>query len=335
MTAKHKLTGIDVFALWNKRIKGENITKLLLVTFVLCWFSGLILFPLIGIIKETVKNGSAIFVASLNSPAAFHSFLLTLIMTTVAVVLNTLLGTIMALVFARQDFKGKLFLESLIDLPFAVSPVMAGFMFIILFGPNGWIGSWFEAMNIKIIYALPGIGFPVTCREQDGTLDTLFYAFLDNRQCILTRDQHDCQVHRPWNGRYIWVGFETVNCVDVRIHRIDVPGKFLILKRQKKQFARFQPSGQADNSHRSGMKQGLYLFNSGCHGFVFCVWCLVFCILCLVFGILCFVFNSWLWPFGCSFSAHRFESVLHRWCRFAKPWPPWIHSAAKQIYQET
>ena len=157
MVLKDKSGGIEVITLRNKKIRRENIVKLLLIMFVLSWFFGLILFPLFGIIRETVKNGFSIFAASLNSPASFHSFLLTLIMTTVAVILNTLLGTLMAIVFARQDFKGKLFMESLIDLPFAVSPVVAGFMFIILFGPNGWIGSWFEAMNIKIIYALPGM----------------------------------------------------------------------------------------------------------------------------------------------------------------------------------
>ena len=59
--------------------------------------------------------------------------------------------------FRQQDFRGKLFLEGLLDLPFAVSPVVAGFMFIILFGPKGWLGNWFHAYNIKIIYALPGM----------------------------------------------------------------------------------------------------------------------------------------------------------------------------------
>lgn len=63
----------------------------------------------------------------------------------------------MAIVFARQNFKGKLFLESILDLPFAISPIVAGFMFVVLFGPNGWIGKWFESVDIKIVYALPGM----------------------------------------------------------------------------------------------------------------------------------------------------------------------------------
>jgi sulfate transport system permease protein len=141
----------------DKKISREKLGQWLLIAAVLLWFSLLILFPLAGIIKETIRNGLSIFISSLSSSSSLHAFWLTLLTTVFAVVLNTILGTIMALVFARQNFKGKLFLESLIDLPFAVSPVVAGFMFIILFGPNGWLGNWFAAVNIKIIYALPGM----------------------------------------------------------------------------------------------------------------------------------------------------------------------------------
>ncbi len=157
MKARHKPGGINVIAKWKQKIIKENIGKWLLIIAVIAWFSQLILFPLYGIIKETIKNGLAIFVTSLSSPASLHSFWLTLIITIIAVIINTILGIVLAVVFAYRHFKGKLLLESLVDLPFAVSPVVAGFMFIILFGPNGWIGSWFERMNIKIIYALPGM----------------------------------------------------------------------------------------------------------------------------------------------------------------------------------
>ena len=157
MRAKQKPGGINVIAKWKQKIIKENIGKWLLIIAVMLWFSQLILFPLYGIIKETVKNGLAIFVTSLSSPASLHSFWLTLIITLIAVIINTILGIVLAVVFAFKHFKGKLLMESLVDLPFAVSPVVAGFMFIILFGPNGWIGSWFERVNIKIIYALPGM----------------------------------------------------------------------------------------------------------------------------------------------------------------------------------
>jgi sulfate transport system permease protein len=177
MITRHKSNLIFVNAIRQKKIIRENIVKWLLIIFVLLWFFILILFPLGGIIKETVKNGLATFVTSISSPASLHSFLLTFIITVIAVIINTLLGVILAIVFSRYNFKGKLLLESLIDLPFAVSPVVAGFMFIILFGPGGWIGSWFESVNIKIIYALPGmiiatlfVTFPFVVREILPTL---------------------------------------------------------------------------------------------------------------------------------------------------------------------
>lgn len=153
----HGNSTIDVLAIRSKQVRRQDIGKWVLTGIALSWFSILILFPLWGIFKETVKSGLSTFVTSLSTPSSLHAFMLTVVITTLAVVINTVIGTIMAVVFARQNFKGKLFMESLLDLPFAVSPVVAGFMFILLFGPNGWIGSWFESMNIKIIYALPGM----------------------------------------------------------------------------------------------------------------------------------------------------------------------------------
>jgi sulfate transport system permease protein len=137
--------------------KQKQTGKWILISVVLLWFFVLIIFPLIGIVRETFKNAISVITSSLSSTASTHAFWLTILITFVAVVINTIFGTIMAIVFAKQNFKGKLFLESLIDLPFAVSPIVAGFMFVILFGPGGWIGSWFYSMNIKIIYALPGM----------------------------------------------------------------------------------------------------------------------------------------------------------------------------------
>ncbi len=148
---------IEVLSLWRGKIKKKHLGQLILTAMVLLWLLLLILLPLYGIIHETVKNGWSTFIASLNNPTSLRAFFLTLVITVVAVTINTLLGTIMALVFAQQHFKGKLLLESFVDLPFAVSPVVAGFMFILLFGPHGWLGSWFLSMNIKIIYALPGM----------------------------------------------------------------------------------------------------------------------------------------------------------------------------------
>ena len=137
--------------------RKKNIGKNLLILSVLLWFLVLVMVPIYGILKQVIHNGMKIFLASISTPSAGHSFKLTLLLTVSAIVINTIFGTIVALVLVKQTFKGKLFLEGLLDLPFAVSPVVAGFMFIILFGPKGWLGSWFQAYNIKIIYALPGM----------------------------------------------------------------------------------------------------------------------------------------------------------------------------------
>lgn len=134
-----------------------NWGKRILISIVLLWFLLMIIVPLLEIIREACSRGTGIIKASLISPESAHAFWLTLFITFGTVIINTILGTILAIVLAKQKFKGKLFLESLIDLPFAVSPVVAGFMFIILFGPQGWIGSWFSSVNIKIIYAVPGM----------------------------------------------------------------------------------------------------------------------------------------------------------------------------------
>lgn len=152
--------------------RGKNYFRVLLILLVICWFIVLIMFPLYGILKEVIGNGFAKFFESINSPASRHAFKLTFLITLTAIILNTLFGIIMALMFVKQTFRGKLLLEGLIDLPFAVSPVIAGLMFIILFGPRGWMGNWFGVHGIKIIYALPGmliatlfVTFPFIVRE--------------------------------------------------------------------------------------------------------------------------------------------------------------------------
>jgi sulfate/thiosulfate transport system permease protein len=147
----------DIIAGRAEKFKRENVVKWFLVAGVFLWFGVLILFPIFGIVKETVKNGLSAFVSALTTPAALHAFWLTVVTTVGAVVINTIMGVIMAIVFSRQDFKGKLLMESLLDLPFAISPIVAGFMFVVLFGPAGWIGKWFESVDIKIVYALPGM----------------------------------------------------------------------------------------------------------------------------------------------------------------------------------
>ncbi|MCX5894868.1 MAG: sulfate ABC transporter permease subunit [Proteobacteria bacterium] len=138
-------------------MKKNSSAQLIITILVVGWFLVLIMLPIYGIVQEALKNGMGQIIASLITPEARHAFLLTFWITLAVVVINTVFGVIMALVLVKHYFKGKLLIEGLLDLPFAVSPVVAGFMFIILFGPQGWIGSWFESHGMKIIYALPGM----------------------------------------------------------------------------------------------------------------------------------------------------------------------------------
>jgi sulfate transport system permease protein len=154
--------------LYKKKRFGQN----LLMMFVIGWFSILVLLPVYGVFQEAFKGGLSIFWKALWTPAAIYAFNLTIWITIITVIMNTLAGVILALVLVKQNFKGKFLFEGLVDLPFAVSPVVAGFMFIILFGSRGWLGNWFDAHQIKIIYAFPGmliatlfVTLPFVCRE--------------------------------------------------------------------------------------------------------------------------------------------------------------------------
>jgi sulfate transport system permease protein len=131
--------------------------KRLLLAAVLIWFGFLILFPVGEIVLDALSSGIMPFLTALHTPAARHAFWLTLWITIVSVLINTFFGLILALVLAQQKFRGKTFLNGLVDLPLAVSPVVAGFMFIVLFGQQGWLGRWFEQGGIQIVFAVPGM----------------------------------------------------------------------------------------------------------------------------------------------------------------------------------
>jgi sulfate transport system permease protein len=144
---------LDVFLASGGNLRWDHM----MILAVALWFSVLVLFPLGAMMWGVVEEGFSESVGSLGSPPARHAFYLTLVITVVSVVVNTIFGVVLALVLARQRFAGKLLLNGVVDLPFSLSPVVAGFMFIILFGPHGWLGRWFEAGGIRVVFALPGM----------------------------------------------------------------------------------------------------------------------------------------------------------------------------------
>jgi sulfate transport system permease protein len=143
-----------------------------IITIALGFLSLFIVLPLITVFEQAFVKGWDLYVAAIVDPDALHSIKLTLIAAAVAVATNLVFGLIMAWAVAKFEFRGKSFLISLIDLPFSVSPVVAGLVFVLIFGAQGFFGSWFIDNNIKIIFALPGIvlatifvTFPFVARE--------------------------------------------------------------------------------------------------------------------------------------------------------------------------
>jgi sulfate transport system permease protein len=136
-------------------------------------FVGLLLvLPLAVVFVEALRGGIGAYLASFRNPAAWQAIRLTLVASLIAVPLNLAFGVIAAWAIAKFEFVGKSLLITLIDLPFAVSPVISGLIFVLLFGLQGWLGPWLKDHNIQIIFAVPGIvlatvfvTFPFVARE--------------------------------------------------------------------------------------------------------------------------------------------------------------------------
>ncbi len=136
-------------------------------------FLGLFLFlPLAAVFTQALAKGWTVYLAALKEPDALAAIRLTLTIAAISVPLNLLFGIAAAWAIAKFDFRGKNLLVTLIDLPFSVSPVISGLIYVLIFGLHGWLGPWLSAQGIKIVFALPGIvlatvfvTFPFVARE--------------------------------------------------------------------------------------------------------------------------------------------------------------------------
>jgi sulfate transport system permease protein len=113
--------------------------------------------PVAMVFYRTFEHGVTPVVHALTEPDFLHALWLTLLITAIVVPANTVFGVITALVIVRREFPGKSLLSALIDLPFAVSPVVVGLALFLLYGRNGWFGGWLNAHDIQFIFALPGM----------------------------------------------------------------------------------------------------------------------------------------------------------------------------------
>lgn len=155
-----------------RQLAVVSLRKWGLISLALLFLGTFILLPLIIVFAEALKKGVELYFLSLSEPDAVSAIKLTLLMAAISVPLNTLFGVIAAWAIAKFEFKGKNILITLIDIPFAVSPVIAGLVFVLLFGSQGILGPFLEAYNLKIIFAVPGIvlatvfiTFPFVVRE--------------------------------------------------------------------------------------------------------------------------------------------------------------------------
>jgi sulfate/thiosulfate transport system permease protein len=131
-----------------------------------------LLVPLLAVFSQALEQGWRVYLQSFRNPQALSAIRLTLLTAAVAVPLSTIFGVAAAWAVSKFQFVGKNLLITLIDLPFSVSPVIAGLIFVLLFGQHGWLGPWLEDRGIQIIFAVPGIilatlfvTFPFVARE--------------------------------------------------------------------------------------------------------------------------------------------------------------------------
>ena len=143
-----------------------------LITVALIFVLLFLVLPLAAVFTEALRNGFGAYLAALQEPDAWSAIQLTLIAAVIAVPLNLVFGVAAAWAIAKYEFRGKSFLTTLVDLPFSVSPVVAGLMYVLIFGAQGWFGPWLQAHDVKIIFAVPGIvlatvfvTFPFIARE--------------------------------------------------------------------------------------------------------------------------------------------------------------------------
>ncbi len=128
--------------------------------------------PLAAVFTEALRKGLDAYLEAVQEPDAWSAIRLTLITTAIVLPLNLVFGIAAAWSIAKYDFRGKAFLTTLVDLPFSVSPVVAGLIYVLVFGAHGWFGPWLAAHDVKVIFAVPGIvlatvfvTFPFIARE--------------------------------------------------------------------------------------------------------------------------------------------------------------------------
>ncbi|GAA4408674.1 sulfate ABC transporter permease subunit CysW [Quisquiliibacterium transsilvanicum] len=154
-------------------LHGESrAVRFALIAIALAFMLLFLVLPLLAVFAEALRKGVGAYLEALREPDAWAAIRLTLITALIAVPLNLVFGVAAAWAIAKFEFRGKSFLTTLIDLPFSVSPVVAGLVYVLVFGAQGWFGPWLAEHGIRIVFAVPGIvlatifvTFPFIARE--------------------------------------------------------------------------------------------------------------------------------------------------------------------------
>ena len=131
--------------------------RFVVIALAMTFLTVFVVLPLVVVFAQAFSKGVGAYFSALAEPEALAAIRLTLTVAAISVTLNLLFGVIAAWAIAKFDFSGKTFLITLIDLPFSVSPVISGLVFVLLFGGQGFFGPWLQAHNIHVLFALPGI----------------------------------------------------------------------------------------------------------------------------------------------------------------------------------
>ncbi|MFT4191744.1 MAG: sulfate ABC transporter permease subunit CysW [Comamonas sp.] len=145
-----------------QRVARVNTTespwvRRILIGIALVFLALFLVLPLLTVFTEALRKGWEAYLSAIDEPDAWSAIRLTLLTAFFSVVINLVFGVAAAWAIAKYEFRGKAVLTTLIDLPFSVSPVVAGLAFVLVFGAQGWLGPWLQAHDLKIIFAVPGI----------------------------------------------------------------------------------------------------------------------------------------------------------------------------------
>mgnify|MGYP003576597045 CR=1 FL=1 len=153
----HDLSNTNESGTWHPATTESRTARFAFITIALAFLGLFLLLPLIAVFIEAFRKGPEAYFAAFSEPDALAAIRLTLLVAAIAVPLNVVFGVVAAWAIAKFEFKGKAFLTTLIDLPFSVSPVISGLVYVLLFSSQSVLGPWLKSHGIEVLFAVPGI----------------------------------------------------------------------------------------------------------------------------------------------------------------------------------